>query len=279
MADAETPFKRIVISLPHNPQDYTAVSTTARLAKQLGVDLVGTLFEDASLPLLADLPEAREFRAMTSWQPLSAEQLTTDFARLVAEAQRMFTEIIDQHQTGGNFRCARGSAAQAMLHAHASDIVAVVDPRNPLERITRQFRELVDIIFDTAASVFIVPSAPAVTSGQLVVIGAHPGDPAIAVATAIAASTKEPLTIIPLEQPSPALIRTVERARQTGVRAAIAEPIHRGADLAALTLMSRNLKGKLLITNRQYIAKTDRSLSLQRAQIPLLLISSVTSLR
>jgi hypothetical protein len=279
MADAETRFKRIIIGLPHNPRDFPALSTTVWLAKQLGIDLVGTLFEDVGLAQLADLPEAREFRAMSSWQPLSAAQLTSDLARMSAEAQRMFSEIIEQHRTSGSFRLAKGSAAEALLQAGANDIVAIVDPKNPLERITRQFRDLIDIIFQTAASVLIVPSSPPVASGRLVAAGSHASDPAIAAAIAIAASAKEPLTIIPLEQSAQALARAVERARQSGVRTTIAEPMLHGADLSSLATVSCNLKGKLLIVDRERFAIADRSFSQLRVQIPLLLVRSSASSR
>ncbi len=276
MADVEPGFKRVIIGLPHNPRDYQAVSTTARLAKELGVDIVGTLFEDAGLSQLADLPDTREFRA-SSWQPLSAAQLTSDLARMSAEAQRMFREIIEQHRTSGSFQLARGSAAETLLQAGANDIFAIIDPKNPLERITRQFRQLVDIIFRTAASVLIVPSSHPVTSGQIIAAGSHAGDPAIAAAIAIAASAKERLTVIPLEQSAQELARLVERARQSGVRTTVAEPMFHGADLSSLATVSRNLKGKLLIADRERFAIADRSLSELRAQIPLLLVRSAVS--
>ena len=276
MADAESGFRRMIIGLPHNPRDYPAVSTTVWLAKQLGIDLVGTLFEDAGLAQLADLPEAREFRA-SSWQPLSAAQLTSDLARMSAEAQRMFSEIIAQHRTSGSFQLARGSAAETLLKAGANDILAIVDPKNPLERITRQFRELIDIIFQTAASVLIVPSSPPVASGQLVAAGSHASDPAIAAAISIAASAREPLTIIPLEQSAQALARVVERARQLGVRTTVTEPMLHGANLSSLATVSCNLKGRLLIADRERFAITDRSFLELRVQIPLLLVRSGVS--
>lgn len=277
MADAETGFKRMIIGLPHNPHDYPAVSTTVWLAKQLGIDLIGTLFEDISLPQLAELPDAREFRAMSSWQPLSADQLANDLARLSSEAQRMFTEIVAQHRTSGSFRLAKGSAAEALLQVGANDILAIVDPKNPLERITRQFRELVEVIFRTTASILIVPSSPPVTSGQLVVAGSHASDPAIAAAIEIAASAKEPLTIVPLQQSAQALARMVERARQSGVRTTVAEPMFHEADLSSLATVSCNLKGKLLIANRERFAIADRSFSELQLRIPLLLVRSGAS--
>lgn len=277
MVDAAAGFKRMIVGLPHDLRDYPAVSTTAWLAKQLGIDLVGTLFEDIDLSQLADLPEAREFRTMSSWQPLSAAQLTSDLARMSTEAQRMFTEIIQEHHASGSFQRVKGSAAEALLRAGASDIIAIVDPKNPLERITRQFRDLVEIIFQTAASVLIVPSSPAPLSGRLVAAGSHDGDAAIAAAITIAASAKEPLTIIPLEQPAEALVRAVERARQSGVSTTVAEPMHYGTDLSSLAAVSYNLKGTLLIADRERFAIDDRSLTQLRAKIPMLLVRSWSS--
>jgi len=117
-----------------------------------------------------------------------------------------------------------------------------------------------------------VPSSPPLTSGQLVVAASHADDPAIVAAIAIAASAKDPLTIIPLEQPGRALVRAVDRAAQSGVRTTVVEPMLHGADLASLATVSCNLKGKLLIANRKRFARADRSFALQPLQIPLLLV-------
>ncbi len=278
MASAETGFKRMIIGLPHNARDYQAVSTTARLAKQLGLDLVGTLFEDVGLSQLADLPEAREFRAMSSWQPLSAAQLTSDLARMSAEAQRMFTEIMQQHRAQRQLSLARGSAAETLLQAGANDIVRHYRSKESAgSDHTANSENSSDIIFETAASVLIVPSSPPLTSGQLIVAGSHAGDPAIAAAITIAASAKDPLTIIPLELSAQALARAVERARQSGVRTTVAEPMLHGADLASLATVSCNLKGKLLIADRERFAIADHSFSELRVQIPLLLVRSGVS--
>ncbi len=277
MADAAISFKRMILGLPHNPRDYPAVSAIALLAKQLGIDLVGTLFEDIALSQLADLPNAREFRAISGWQPLSAAQLTRDLAHMTAEAQRLFAEIIQQQRTRGSFQRTKRSATETLMQAGSNDIIAIIDPKDPIERITRQFRELFEIIFHTAASVLIVPSSPPQAPGPLIAAGSHADDPAIAAAITIATSAKEPLTIIPVEQPTQGLVRAIESAKQSGIRATIAEPFYHGCDLPTLASMSCNLNGKLLITGREFLAVTDRPLVQLRARIPLLLVSSGAS--
>ncbi len=163
------------------------------------------------------------------------------------------------------------------MQAGSNDIIAIIDPKDPIERITRQFRELFEIIFHTAASVLIVPSSPPQAPGPLIAAGSHADDPAIAAAITIATSAKEPLTIIPVEQPTQGLVRAIESAKQSGIRATIAEPIYHGCDLPTLASMSCNLNGKLLITGRECLAVTDRPLVQLRARIPLLLVSSGAS--
>ncbi|WP_161853451.1 hypothetical protein [Bradyrhizobium sp. CCBAU 051011] len=56
-------FKRMLLRLPHSPNDYAAVSPIAELANLLGADLIGTYVDDGSLRNLVGLPDAREFRA------------------------------------------------------------------------------------------------------------------------------------------------------------------------------------------------------------------------
>jgi hypothetical protein len=267
-----TGFKRMIVGLPHNPQDFSAVSTTAWLAKQLGINLVGALLEDIGLSQLADLPGIREFRTLSGWQPFTADLLIGDLARASAEAQRLFAQLIEQHNAGGSFHLAKASAADLLRQATGSDIVAIIDPRNPLDRITRQFGELIDIVVRTEAAVLIVPGSPPLASGRLIAAGSRANDPAIVAAIALASSTREPLTIIPLDQSAQALTCLVERAKRSGVHATIAVPMHHRADLSSLATVSHNLKGKLLIASSARLAAAEQTLSQLRPPVPLLLV-------
>jgi len=61
MSKARPDFKRMLLKLPHDRQDYAAVGVIAELADLFGVDLIGTYVEDLDLRGLADLPDVRGF--------------------------------------------------------------------------------------------------------------------------------------------------------------------------------------------------------------------------
>jgi hypothetical protein len=99
MSKARPDFKRMLLRLPHSRQDYPAVAMTAELAALLGLDLVGTFFDESSLLRFAELPTTREFRA-GGWHPLDTDQLTRELALAEREAERLFQEAIGPRCAG-----------------------------------------------------------------------------------------------------------------------------------------------------------------------------------
>jgi hypothetical protein len=205
---------------------------------------------------------------MAGWQPLSGSQLTHEMAQASEEAHRLFSEITQRHHASGTFNV-RTDVAAIMSQAGQNDIMVIVDPRHPLDRVTRQFRQLIELAFVSTASVLIVPSTTKPTPGQLVAVGTSADDPGISTAIAIAASTKEPLTIVPLERPARAFLSALERARRAGVRTSIAEAMPHGID--ALSVAS-STKGRLLVASRQHVGNDSETFSRSPLLMPLLLV-------
>ncbi len=259
-------FKRMFVGLPHSRQDYPAVAATADLAELLGVDLVGTFFEDSNVLGLADLPSAREFRS-GGWQALTAEQLAKDFAEAARNAQRLFAEATGRRQRPAAFRTAKGSAAQAISsEANADDIIVIIEPRSPIERATHQFCELMDAAFRTTCPILLVPSLSIETSGPIIAVAASPDDPSLAAALAVAASANERMIIVPA-QSGLSLSPIIETARQAGIATSLADPLPGGFDV----FVPAFLKGRLLIMRRpDGQARRRRS----PAQMPILLLAS-----
>lgn len=269
MVKARADFKRMIVGLPHSRQDYPAVAAAAALAELLGIDLVGTFFEDTSVREVAELPSAREFR-LGSWRALTGDQLEKDFAEAARNAQRLFAEATGRRRRTA-FRMAKGSAAEAISsEAGADDIIVIIEPRSPIERATRQFSALIDAAFRTTSPVLLVPTLSTGTSGPVVVVAAGPDDPSLEAALAVASSAHEPMIIVP-SRSGLSLSRVIETARRAGVATSLANPLPGDLDAFLPALV----KGRLLIMHRPKAQNGRRRRP--PAHMPVLLLASQDS--
>jgi hypothetical protein len=72
----------------------------------------------------------------------------------------------------------------------------IIEPRNPVERVSQQFTRLVDAAFQAAAAVMIIPNRVARSTGPIVAVAVDPDDPSIGTAMGIAAAAHEKLIIV-----------------------------------------------------------------------------------
>jgi len=260
MSKARPDFKRMLLRLPHDRQDYAAVGVIAELADLFGVDLIGTYVEDLDLRGLTDLPNVREFRA-GAWRPFSSEQLAQDVALAAREAERLFLKNAGQYRPKLSFRLAQRTDSR---EADIEDIIVVIEPNSAIERATHQFTKLVEAAFRSTSSILLVPSHARRPAGPIIVVTSGPDDPATAAALAVASSSRERLILIP-SQPSLSLSSVLESARAAGVVASCAEAaFHRGH-----FLLPASVTGRLLNISRKEVVKQPTFY-----QTPTLLVSS-----
>ena len=263
MSETKPDFKRMFLRLPQSRQDYAAVAIIAKLARLLGADLIGTYVDDFSVRGIADLPNAREFRT-GSWQPLSSKQLDQDLAIAAQEAERLFRKNAGRLGSALSFSAASGAAGQPRQIA-AQDIIAVIEPRNAIERITHQFNEWLDRAFGSTSSILLVPSRVKRLSGPIIAVACGPDDPCLAAALALAASSGERMVLVPIQASIESLASVLENARTAGVVASTADAAFHGEDI----LLPAHVKGGLLIMSRR---PTMRRPIL--SQMPIFLISA-----
>jgi len=268
MSKTKPDFKRMLLRLPHNRQDYATVRIIAELAGLLSTDLVGTYVEDLSVCDLAEFPNAREFRA-GSWQPFSAQQLARDTALAVQEAERLFFENAGRFGSKPSFRVAREPLAVSH-EPEVDDIVVVIEPRNPIERATHQFNEFLRAAFRSTSSILLMPGRTRNPSGPVIVIASSPDDPGIATGIDIAASTRERMILVPTRMPNELRLQIQERAQIAGVGLSVREAAFRDGEI----LLPASVKGRLLILNRRQVSGRPRAL-----QMPTLLVSEAFSIR
>ncbi len=195
MNGARLGFKRMVVGLPQGLAERAAIDAAADLAEFLQIELLATFIADSTLHALAGLSGARELRVFDQeWQAIDAAQIVRDIDRAASLARRRFSETVRTRAIKTSFDVISGVEVMAAL-IRADDIVAIIEPGHPGERITRQFTGLLEVAFATAGAVLVVPRRIARTAGPIVTMAAESGDPSIRTALEIAAALKERLVV------------------------------------------------------------------------------------
>lgn len=258
MGKVRPDFKRILLRLPPNANDYGAVTLVADLASLLGIDLIGTYIDNGDLRGLVDMPGAREFRA-GSWQPLNPGQFAAALTSASREAERLFLDCAGKYRP--SFRVLESTAVP---DAGKDDIIVVIEPRSPIERATRQFGELLQYASCSTSSILWMPSHTKQVVGPVVAIAGGPDDRCISAAVAIAASAKERVILVSAGTSNDSFAPALARARSAGVAVVLADTGFRD-DL----LLPAHIHPGLLVTARG--GALERRITLQ---VPTLLVPS-----
>jgi hypothetical protein len=198
MMTTRADFKRMVLGLPHSANDYASVAFTAELAELLGLDLLGVFAEDEKLIDLALLPCVREFRlAGDGWHRLDAAQMAQSSSQAAADARRLFADAAKTLRGTAHLDIAKGQIGDAIgSQSTPDDIIVVIEPKNPAERVTHQFRQFMDMALSAPTAALLVPSRIARRRGPVVAIAANEGDASIEVALKLAEAAREKLLIL-----------------------------------------------------------------------------------
>jgi len=243
-------FKRMVLGLPHSTKDYPSVAFTAELAELLGVDLVGVFAEDEGLLHLAALPCVREFRSLgEGWHRVDAGQLERGSIQAAADAHRLFLEAAKTLRVGTRFDHAKGQISDAIgSQSTSEDIIVVIEPRNPAERVTYQFRQLMDVALTAQAAALLVPSRISRRKGPIVAVATGEHDPSIQAALRVAKSVQERLLIVTPADTDQATL--TQLAAESGV--AVDRRILPGEGLGTLEMTSilGRTEERLVVLNR-----------------------------
>ena len=189
-------FRRVVVGLPQSIANPAAVSAAMDFAEFLNLELLAAFIADTSLDALAGFPAARELRILErEWQAIDPEEIARDIERAAGFARSRFAEAAASRTIKTSFDVVTGAQAMA-ARIRADDIVVVIEPSHPGERITRQFTGLLDAALDTAAAVLIMPRRIARASGPVMAIAAAADDATIRVALELAAALREDLIVL-----------------------------------------------------------------------------------
>jgi hypothetical protein len=251
MNELRVDFKRMLVRLPQSTHDYAAVGIAAQFAGLLGASVEATFVQDAELVDVAALPCVRELRPLGGgWHPLEGPQLVRQLDRAAATARRLFHDAVRAIRIEASFNVARGPVEDMTgSAASADDIIVIIEPRNPAERVTQQFSRLVDAAFGASVSIMVVPSRIARTAGPIAAVISGPDDPSIRTALAIAAAARERVIAL---GPSGSIAREsmVGLADAAGVRVEAGPDVQEPFDASTLLTQLGRLNERLLVMSR-----------------------------
>ena len=155
---ARTEFKRAVLGLHLHTLDPDVIDVAAGLAERLGLNLVGVLSLDNSLPELAGYPGVHEFLpAAREWRPIDPDRIAREQMLAAQNAQRLFTKLVETLRVPSTFAIVSGAAAQSFASMCASDIVVVAEPRRASASVTHSHSLFLDAAVRSPASVLLIP--------------------------------------------------------------------------------------------------------------------------
>jgi hypothetical protein len=270
-------FKRMILGLPLSVPDYEMVGVTAKLAELLRLNLVAMFVEDRGLVDIAGLPCVRELRALgAGWQPIDIGQLTTELDRAAAAAHRLFANIARNCSAETSFRIEKGSAANVIAAlATAEDIVVVIEPKNPIERVSQQFTRLIDAAFQASASVMIIPSRIARSEGPIVAVAIDPDDPSVDMAIRIAAAAHEKLIVVRSFENASSNATLETLAGSLGVRVQFIRSRKEPRRATALADNLQQLSERLIVMSRGTIADAEASTLASMRSTPVVVVEPV----
>jgi len=260
-------FERMVVSLPQGTGSKSGIRTAADLAEFLNIELLGTFIADANLRSLIGLP-GRELRMLDlQWQPIDLTRISRDLEDITDFVRSRFIESVGNRAVKTSFDVIAGAHILGSL-IRAGDIVAILEPTHPGERITQQFAGLIDVAFGKAAAILVVPRRVLRTSGPIVAVATSNDDPSIRAALEITAALKERLIIVS-QSGIPPSAEILDRARQLGVQ--VEQHTSDTAPIGGAAAPHQS-KERLRVTSRVQRASDTHSLFSTLAGVPLLII-------
>jgi hypothetical protein len=271
-------FKRLVLGLQPSAPD-RAMRLAVELADLLQVELLGLFLEDTSLRDLAGTPFARELRPLGGgWCAIDFDRLSQELELAARSSERLFTQAAKRLQTRCQFEVVRGPTAATIASvSHTGDIVMIVEPVSPAERVTQQFSWLTEAAFRSAAAVMFVPPHIVRSSGPIVAIAATPDDPSIHAAAAIAVAARQELVVVEASRS----VADDPRIRKLAADAGLAIK-HVTVDDLPLTDSTfldrafRHLQERLVVVTRGVLADERAMLIASSRCVPVLVIEPPT---
>jgi hypothetical protein len=180
-------FRRLVLELGHDAADRGTMREAAGFARLLDAELHALFVEDETLLHASALPFAREINPLSlRWRKMETERLEVELTAAAEQARGRLMAVATAVGIRLNFEIRRGDPAMRVTELSVATDVVVVAPQRRVEtaHAVGRLRETAD---RPVASVLYLPPMGGRRVGPVVAVVLGDGDPALAVARAIAA--------------------------------------------------------------------------------------------
>lgn len=163
-------FRRMVIALQGAPGAIEDLAMAARFAQLFKSELLGIFVEDVSLIEWSASPIARHFsRVSAASSSVSPETLSRDFSAAASIARRRLLRVATTLGLTMRFEVNRVTAPSLDLDVlEPGDLLAVVEPADPMTRLSYPFTAVLRAIIETALPVLYIPHGAVERSGPIV---------------------------------------------------------------------------------------------------------------
>jgi hypothetical protein len=206
----------MILCLPNSIRDYPAVEVAAELAGILNLKCLGAFIVEPALLRLGKIPGALELKSVTTgWQPIESGSLEHDLVQATDMARRKLADVSGRLNVDLTFQLVQGMTTDVVVSLiGADDIVVMIEPHNPADRITRQFISFTEAVFRTSSAVLLLPKHVTRRKGAVAVVSDAADDVASRVATQLSEVMREPTIAVFLkDQPmSPLAIQPFDNS-------------------------------------------------------------------
>jgi hypothetical protein len=267
MTDAST-FRRVVLGIRHSAPQH-GLRQAADLAALLRANLRGLFLRGDELADLAAMPFAREFRPLEGgWHTIESEELARALDIAARSAERCFSDAVKERNLSCEFEVVQGSIAKAIASvSRASDILVIPEPANSPERVTLQFKSLIEAALSSAAAVMVVPERVVRETGPVVALAGEPHDASIEAASVIASLAKEPFSIVDVIEAA----ARVHAGSQGATQTALQTPA-RNLSYSEIEAVLRPLQERLLVLSRGVFDSSTTAAIASTRRVPILIV-------
>ncbi len=212
-------FRRLLLGVRLGRPHPTAFRIAADFARALGLEMQAVLVEDSSLAIASRLPMARELRLPThEWQSADPERLARELQFALEDVRRNLGRESAAAGIDCRLEIRPGDPSTALFALGGlEDIVAVIDPAEPTDFITGTSKRMHDAAMASAATILLVPSQPAASSGPVLVAADNSDHRSVFVAGRLAVAASRPLVLLAVGDGVPHASRLRDTALASGL--------------------------------------------------------------
>ena len=192
-------IRRLVVGFHDAAGSSSALEATVRLARTMESQLLGIFVEDAPLLEWSSSPLTRQVGGgVRPGGTFTPDTLAADFATAAAMMRERLARLAGGVGLTAGFRVARTSASSLDFDGREpGDLLVVVEPTDPMARLSYPFAGLLQTIARTSVPVLYMPHRVLQRRGPVVSIAPRPDDPGQRLAAEVAATIGEDLLNVP----------------------------------------------------------------------------------